>query len=319
METPPENISVWDLLHNNRSIREFWDEWLHTSNPWRAAWNDGDDFVETRIVYLLIFFLVLHTSMLSLKKMGVLNDVLASRPTLIANQLHCTTVSVLAVYLLLTTNEQEPNPYLMWQEVGIPLSVAYFMADFIWYVIPGKYSPFSSSNSWDFLIGFHHIVMIMCHYPVASNQGAELCGAGSSLWAIRLSLLGYLCELSNPLMNYRWYLMQTLKAHRFDFSLTVVVLVTSFAARVVLLGYLISNIILPMAAVFIEAKQVFIYTMCVLGHAVIMLLSLYWLHVLTKPGVKRMLVFSPPKNKGKKGAFTFGTDMGRAEKKDKEN
>jgi len=38
-----------------------------------------------------------------------------------------------------------------------------------------------------------------------------LCGAGSALWSIRLSLMGYLCELSNPLMNYRWYLMQTLE------------------------------------------------------------------------------------------------------------
>jgi hypothetical protein len=31
-----------------------------------------------------------------------------------------------------------------------------------------------------------------------------LCGAGSALWSVKLSLLGYLCELSNPLMNYRW-------------------------------------------------------------------------------------------------------------------
>jgi len=270
-------------------------------------------------MFLLAFFLILHVSMLSLKKFGVLNDVLASRPTLIANQLHCTTVSILAVVLLLTTDEQAPKPYLLWQEFGIPLSVAYFMADFIWYVIPGRFSPFSTTKSWDFLIGFHHIVMIMCHYPVASNQGAILCGAGSSLWAIRLSLLGYLCELSNPLMNYRWYLMQTLQAHRIDFSLTVIVLVSSFVARVILLGYLIFAVILPEAAVFIEAKQVFIYSMCVLGHAVIMLLSLYWLHVLTKPGMKRMLVFTPPKNKDKKGVFTFGTDMGRAEKKDKNN
>ena len=53
--------------------------------------------------------------------------------------------------------------------------------------------------------------------------------------------------------------------------------------------------------------------MCVVGHAVILLLSLYWLKVLTKPGLSRMLVFSPsPKKAG--GSFTFGTDMGRAVK-----
>jgi hypothetical protein len=145
-----------------------------------------------------------------------------------------------------------------------------------------------------------------------------LCGAGSALWSIRLSLLGYLCELSNPLMNYRWWLMQTLPAHRWDFSATVVVLVASFGARVALLAYLLVGVILPMAAAFVEAKQVFIYSLCVLGHGVIMLLSLYWLKVLTKPGLGRMLVFSPLAQKrdagGKAAAFTFGTDMGRAEK-----
>lgn len=28
-----ENLSIWNLLHNDRSVGEFWDEWLNTSNP----------------------------------------------------------------------------------------------------------------------------------------------------------------------------------------------------------------------------------------------------------------------------------------------
>ena len=52
----------------------------------------------------------------------------------------------------------------------------------------------------------------------------------------------------------------------------------------------------------------------------ILLLSLYWLKVLTKPGLGRMLTFVPPLKKpaakGKAAGFTFGTDMGRADKKD---
>jgi phage shock protein PspC (stress-responsive transcriptional regulator) len=46
--------------------------------------------------------------------------------------------------------------------------------------------------------------------------------------------------------------MYMFKANRFDFSLTVVVLVLSFVARVFLLGYLIFAVILPKAAVFVE-------------------------------------------------------------------
>jgi hypothetical protein len=146
-------------------------------------------------------------------------------------------------------------------------------------------------------------------------QGAVLCGAGSALWSTRLSILGYLCELSNPLMNYRWWLIQTLDRHRFDFSVVVVLLVTSFAARIVLLGWLLVGVILPKAALFVEARQVFIYLMCVIGHGVILLLSFYWLMVLTKPGLKRMLVFVPiPKNKKAGESFTFGSDMGRTKK-----
>ena len=96
--------------------------------------------------------------------------------------------------------------------------------------------------------------------------------------------------------------------------MTVVVLVASFALRIVLLGWLLVGVILPMAAAFVEAKQVFIYALCVLGHGVILLLSLYWLKVLTKPGLQRMLVFTPSPKKTGGGGFTFGTDMGRAEK-----
>lgn len=48
--------------------------------------------MEWRIAGLLLFFVGLHCSMLALKRAGLLSEVLASRPTLVANQLHCTSV-----------------------------------------------------------------------------------------------------------------------------------------------------------------------------------------------------------------------------------
>jgi hypothetical protein len=46
--------------------------------------------------------------------------------------------------------------------------------------------------------------------------------------------------------------MQTLAAHRWDFSLTVALLVASFASRIGLLLWLLLGVILPKAAQFVE-------------------------------------------------------------------
>jgi hypothetical protein len=46
--------------------------------------------------------------------------------------------------------------------------------------------------------------------------------------------------------------MQTLPAHRWDFSLTVALLVASFASRIGLLLWLLLGVILPKAAQFVE-------------------------------------------------------------------
>jgi len=236
-----------------------------------------------------------------------LGSTLASRTTLVANHLHCTAVSVLAVYLLARHPRGTLEDYRSWQVLGLPLSLAYFLGDIYWYCIPQR----------DYLIAFHHATMLACHYPVGSDAGAALCGAGDALFAVRLSLLGYLCELSNPLMNWRWWLMQTLQAHRWDFAVVNVLLMLSFVLRAVLLGWLLCGVLLPRAADFVEAKQVFIYGTCVLGHGVILALSLFWLRVLLKNGLRGLLVFRVDPAKVA-GFSTFGSDMGRAAPKSKQ-
>ena len=58
-----------------------------------------------------------------------------------------------------------------------------------------------------------------------------------------------------------------------------------------------------------QHKQVITFIWCLVGHAVILLLSIYWLKVLTRKGLQQMLVFVyRPKRKG----YTFGADMGRS-------
>lgn len=203
--------------------------------------------------------------------------------------------------------------------------------------------------------------MLLCHYPAGSASAAGLFGTVDPLWCVKLSMMGYLCELSNPLMNWRWWLLKTLEEHSIQFSIVNVLLVLSFALRVVLLGWLLYVVILPMAATFVEvrcsvllgclcflllgiilrfvcffchpllrlcllcprgcahlehasqAKQVFLYSLIVLGHTVILLLSVYWLKVLCKGGLKSLLTFKKP-SEPRNGKFTFGTDMGRSAK-----
>mmetsp|Transcript_14542 Transcript_14542/g.19388 ORF Transcript_14542/g.19388 Transcript_14542/m.19388 type:complete len:160 (+) Transcript_14542:30-509(+) len=157
--------------------------------------------------------------------------------------------------------------------------------------------------------------MLMCHYPVSSDAGSVLCGAGDPLWAIKLSLMGYLCEISNPIMNWRWWLIQTLEKNRLDFAVVNVVLVSTFAARAVLLVYLLVFKFGLRIMEFIEMKQVFIFFIGMLGHFVILLLTLYWLKVLCRGAPKSWLVFTPPPNRKKDGGFTFGNDMGRNKSK----
>lgn len=262
---------------------------------------DGDNTLEYSILAILAAFLLLHFTMLAIRP--YLGEPLASRPTFVANQIHCTTVSLLSLYLLVTKPGNDVSDFKLWQTIGIPISVAYFLADILWYCVP----------TGDKLILCHHITMILCHYPAGSPHGATFCGLGDAMWSVKLSMLGYLCELANPLMNYRWWLLQTLEKNRIDFPVVNVMLVVSFALRGVLLVWLLARMVLPRAAEFIEAKQVFIYTLAVLGHVIILLLTLYWLKVLCRGGLKSLLVFKKPEKKG--GKFTFGTDMGRAEKK----
>jgi len=47
----------------------------------------------------------------------------------------------------------------------------------------------------------------------------------------------------------------------------------------------------PRTALYIEKKQVLTFGLCVLGHTVILVLSLYWLRVMLSAGVRGLLEF----------------------------
>lgn len=287
---------------------------LESSNSWHAPTFDGSFLLEIRTMRYFVLFLLLHSALLLLKQRGLLGHVLASRPTIVANNIHCITVGVLAVYLLwnnFNNPEKTVEDYALWQQVGIPVTIAYFLGDFVWYCIPQHYSPLSLSHKWDYFMVCHHMVMIICHYPAGSVAGAAYCSIGQgALWSIEMSCLGYLCELCNPLMNYRWWLLQTLWKHRVDFTIVQLLLAATFVARVLLLSGLVCFYVVPVFPSVTGKIDAFLFISCIAGHLIILLLSCYWLKALTKGGLSNMFYFTPPKNKSK-GAFTFGSDMGR--------
>jgi len=189
---------------------------------------------------------------------------------------------------MLLAQDKDVRNYNLWQRWVLPFSISYFIADGIWYCIPKR----------DLLISVHHVVMIMCHYPVGEPAAALLCGAGSWKWAAWVSMTGYLAELSNPLLNVRWWLMQTLEKNHWLFGVNNVLVVLSFLARIVLFPYLIVNDIWPRRHEFVEYEQVLAFSLCIFGNVVICLLSAHWLYLLTGKGLGPLLRFEKKEGTG---------------------
>ena len=211
------------------------------ADAWSAAFFDYNTEYELWIIICVFGWLTVHYFAVrySRKRGGPL----VSRPTFIANNIHCITTSLCAAFLL--AQDKSVRDYNLWQRWVLPFSISYFIADGIWYCIPKR----------DLLISLHHVVMIMCHYPVGEPAAALLCGAGQWKWAAWVSMTGYLAELSNPLLNVRWWLMQTLEKDHWLFGANNTLIVLSFVGRIVLFPYLIVYDIWPRRQEFVEKKR----------------------------------------------------------------
>eukprot|EP00494_Astrolonche_serrata_P002328 UN02334 len=48
----------------------------------------------------------------------------------------------------------------------------------------------------------HHLVMMLCHYPVGIPKLCRIWGAGDCAWATNISCIGYFAEASTPFYIY---------------------------------------------------------------------------------------------------------------------
>jgi hypothetical protein len=258
-------------------------------------------------------------------------ELVASRPTVLAATLHAVATSIISVGILVmyywnynndvSSSSSSSSPWIiigsnpnvrinliqLWQTVGLPISLSYFITDSYYYCYPKR----------DGIIFIHHIIMCFCHYPIACTSGATLAGAGNAHWATWLSIVGYTSEVSTAVMNYRWYLINTLEENWFGFGIVNCIVVLSWAGRVVLFTYLLLVEIYPRYTAYMEYGQLFTYAVLVFGHAAIGLLSLYWCIVMCRGGLKSLFIFETKKSSGggAGGGLTFAEEVSGRKRK----
>ena len=245
---------------------------------------------------------------------------IASRPTVIDGAMHSVSMSIMTVTVLIAyyMNSDNDNPWIyqgihlitIWQTIGLPMSLSYFVADCYFYCLPRK----------DVVIFVHHCLMIFGLYPLGHESGALLAGAGDAEWAIWLCIVMYTSELSTAIMNYRWYLVNTLEENWIGFAIVNGFAMLSWTFRAILFPYLLIVKIFPRFHLYTNQQQLFTFAALVFGCAVMGLLLVHWLFVMCRGGLKSMLVFkkSPQRMLNlNNGGYSFADDVsGKENRKD---
>jgi len=245
------------------------------------AFREGSDGYFQRISACIVFFVVVHVGA---KVASNWSPLLASRPTVVGATIHGVLTSWLALAVTIGAIDLSWWPY-----AGLPLSLGYLATDIVFYCIPKR----------DVTITCHHLVMAICHFTSGTTAGAAASGVGDSAWAQWTSVLGYLSELPNPLLNTRWFMLKTLKEHSFIYSLNnFLLLVTWVGSRLVVLPCNIIFRILPRLSEFAADGAYDLLGWLLAGHVIIILLSLDWLSKLLRGGLRSYFVFDPKAGPG---------------------
>jgi hypothetical protein len=149
-----------------------------------------------------------------------------------------------------------------------------------------------------------------------------LAGAGDIPWVTWLSIFGYISEVSTAVMNYRWYLLNTLEEDWIGFGVVNCFVAASWAGRVVMFTYLLLVEIFPRAHLYIAKKQILTFTVMVFGHFGIGMLSLYWCILMCRGGIRSLFVFqkkSRAQGPNKKSSFAESVGLNNAESPNRES
>jgi len=203
---------------------------------------------------------------------------LASRKTVLGGTLHGVGTSWMAMLIVGGVIDLS-----WWPAVGLPFSIAYLITDIVFYCWPKR----------DVVIFVHHLIMMFSHFTTGTTSGALICGAGDVKWAQWVSVVGYLSEIPNPFLNSRWYMLKTLKKNHVIFTVNnSILLVTWIVGRLIVLP---SNLLLivPRFSDFAANGGYDCFAVLLIGHVIIVLLSIDWLLKLLRGGIQDFFVFNP--------------------------
>jgi len=277
MEDIPQYADVpWPWGEFPRLPRTSW-----SPSPWRVALFDGDHRYEYSITTMFCIYLIIHLVMIAIR--DIVGYPISIRPTIICGTLHATGTAMSATLILIS------GRYLAsWQRVVLPCSISYFLADIVWYCLPNR----------DLTMTLHHLVMIGCHYPLGEANGALVAGAGDINWCLRLSMIGYLSEWTTALLNVRWFLARTAKPFNIGFRTISVLLLITYAYRLLLFPYLLLLEIFPRYLIYSQRQQVLTFYIMVLGHLLVLQLSIQWVAVICKYGICNFLLLARVRQQG---------------------
>lgn len=240
---------------------------------WRVALFDGDHVYESRIAIALVSFLLLDCLALYLR--ARVRSPFFTRTTLLCKTAHAFVTAFAASVLLLRRNY-----WWTWQRLVLPFSMAYFLADILWNCLP----------SGNLKTSLHHLVMIGCNYPVGEAHGALVAGAGDPTWRIWLSMTGYLSEWTTALNSSRSSLLHMYEARKGTINLTSGLLILTHMLQLLVFPYLIIFEIIPRYPLYALRQQILTFYIVVLGHFVILQLSIQKITNIFQCGIGRFVI-----------------------------
>lgn len=234
---------------------------------------DGDHRYEFNIAVALGTYLFAHCLIISSSKR--FEYPLSIRPAMICGSVHAIGTATIALFILVSGGHH----LYLWQRMVLPFSVSYYAADIMWSCIPNN----------DLTMTLHHLVMIGCHYPLGEANGALVAGAGDPDWCLRLSMIGYLGEWTTVFLNARLLLTGTACQRSATFSVVSLLLLSTYAYRLFLFPYILLFEIFPRYPTYSRRQQILTFYIMVLGHLLVLHLSIQWIAVILKFGIRRFV------------------------------
>eukprot|EP00039_Didymoeca_costata_P019771 m.338870 g.338870 ORF g.338870 m.338870 type:complete len:284 (+) comp18572_c0_seq1:213-1064(+) len=244
-------------------------------SPWHVLFSDPSHQFEWRVAVYMLLFLVFHFVVIYISPNW--KNPIAERPTVVAGQVHAIITTLGAGVILYAGVDYYP----IWGEHLIPFSCAYFMCDIIWFAIPNS----------AVVIFIHHLLISLCHCPLGVEKAALSIGLGDKNFCYWLSMVGYLAEFTTATTNVRWWITKTRKEHSIFFFTISALTLAGWIARIFMFAYLVIFELYPRIPAYKEKGYLSTISIALAGHIGTMLLSVYWVRVMLRKGVKSALVY----------------------------